>query len=86
MKAYTKNIKFGDIEIQKQKFHHHKGSISIKNIDIDKIELKKKFIANQYAIKKYLKAERKFYNRKIKKKFLIYLINSNFDRFCFYYK
>ena len=44
MKAYIKiekNIKFGDIEIQKQKFHHHKGSISIKNIDIDKIELKK---------------------------------------------
>ena len=23
-------IKFGDIEIQKQKFHQHKGSISIK--------------------------------------------------------
>ena len=30
-------IKFGDIEIQKQKFHQHKGLISIKNIDIDKI-------------------------------------------------
>ena len=24
--------KFGDIEIQKQKFHQHKGPISIKNI------------------------------------------------------
>ena len=36
-----KNIKFGDIEIQKQKCHHHKGSISITNLDIDKIELKK---------------------------------------------
>ena len=30
-------IKFGDIEIQKQKFHQQKGLISIKNIDIDKI-------------------------------------------------
>ena len=29
-------IKFGDIEIQKQKVHQHKGSISIKNIDINK--------------------------------------------------
>ena len=30
-------IKFGDIEIQKQKFHQHKGPISIKNVDVDKI-------------------------------------------------
>ena len=30
-------IKFGDIEIEKQKFHQHKGPISIKNIDINKI-------------------------------------------------
>ena len=29
-------IKFGDIEIEKQKFHQHKRHISIKNIDIDK--------------------------------------------------
>ena len=29
-------IKLGDIQIQKQKFHQHKGSISIKNVDIDK--------------------------------------------------
>ena len=27
-----KIIKFGDIEIQKQKFHQHKGPISMKNI------------------------------------------------------
>ena len=27
-----KIIKFGNIEIQKQKFHQHKGPISIKNI------------------------------------------------------
>ena len=30
-------IKFGDIEIEKQKFHQHKRSILIKNIDIKKI-------------------------------------------------
>ena len=30
-------IKFGDIEIQKQKFHQYKRPISIKNIDINKI-------------------------------------------------
>ena len=29
--------KFGDIEIQKQKFHQHKGTISITNIYINKI-------------------------------------------------
>ena len=41
MKAYIKMekiIKFGDIEIQKaKKFHQHKETISIKNIDINKI-------------------------------------------------
>ena len=35
-------IKFGDIEIEKQKFHQHKRPISIKNIDIDKIALANK--------------------------------------------
>ena len=29
-------IKFADIEIQKQKFHQHKRSISIKNIILKK--------------------------------------------------
>ena len=29
--------KFGDIEIEKQKFHQHKRPVSIKNIDINKI-------------------------------------------------
>ena len=39
-------ITFGDIEIQKQKFHQHKGPISIKNVDMDKIVVfsKKGFI------------------------------------------
>ena len=32
-----KTIKFGDIEIEKQKFHQQKGPISIKNVDINKI-------------------------------------------------
>ena len=30
-------IKFGDIEIQNQEFHQHRGPISVKNVDIDKI-------------------------------------------------
>ena len=41
MKVYIKLgktvIKFGDIEIEKQKFRQHKRPISMKNIDIDKI-------------------------------------------------
>ena len=35
-------IKFGDIEIKKQKFHQHKRPISIKNIDINKIVVSNK--------------------------------------------
>ena len=34
-----KNIKFGDTEIEKHKFHQHKRSISISNIDINKTEV-----------------------------------------------
>ena len=30
-------MKFGDVEIEKQKFQQHKRPISMKNIDIDKI-------------------------------------------------
>ena len=37
-----KTIKFGDIEIQKQKYHQHKELISIKNIDINKIVVSNK--------------------------------------------
>ena len=41
LKSYTKIektiIKFGDIQIRKQKFHQHKEPIVIKNIEIDKI-------------------------------------------------
>ena len=38
----TTLIKFGDIEIEKQKFHQHKRTISIKNIDINKIVVSNK--------------------------------------------
>ena len=30
-------LKFGDIEIEKQKFHQHKRPISTKNININKM-------------------------------------------------
>ena len=45
MKAFIKTekiIKFGDIEVQKQKFHQHKEATSIKNIDINKIVVSNK--------------------------------------------
>ena len=35
-------IKFGDIEIQKQTFHQHKGTVSIKNVGTDKIVVSNK--------------------------------------------
>ena len=34
-----KFMKFGDIAIKKQKFHQHKESISIKNINTNKISI-----------------------------------------------
>ena len=37
IKMEKASINFGDIEIQKQKFLQHKGRISIKNIDINKV-------------------------------------------------
>ena len=40
LEAYIKMgtiMKFSDMEIQKQKFNQHKGPISIKDIDINKI-------------------------------------------------
>ena len=45
MKAYIKTekiIKFGNIEMQKQKFHQHKRPISIKYIDINWIVVSNK--------------------------------------------
>ena len=37
-----KSIKFGDIKIEKQKFHQYKRPISITNIDINKIIISNK--------------------------------------------
>ena len=46
MKLYIKIeksvIKFGDIEIEKQKFHQNKRPISIKNIDLNRIVVSNK--------------------------------------------
>ena len=39
-----KIIKFGDVEIEKEKFHQHEEPISIKNIDIFKSNQMKQFI------------------------------------------
>ena len=41
-------IKFGDIEIEKQKFHQHKRPILMKNIDINKIAVYNK-ISNTFV-------------------------------------
>ena len=45
LKAYIKLekvIKLDDIEIKRQKFHQHKGPVSIKNEDIKKIVVSNK--------------------------------------------
>ena len=47
MKPYIKIekeklIKFGDVKIQKQTFHQHKGPISIKTTDINEIVISNK--------------------------------------------
>ena len=39
IKMGKKIIKFGNTEIEKQKFHQHKGLILISNIDINKLRL-----------------------------------------------
>ena len=33
-KKYIKNITFGDIKIEKRKFHYSKYSVNINNVDI----------------------------------------------------
>ena len=50
MKAYIKMekvTKFGDIQIQKQKFNQCKGPVSIKNIDSNK-----KVVSNKVSVSK----------------------------------
>ena len=47
-------IKFGDIEIKKQKFHQHKKPISIKNIDINKIVVSNKVSFGKKGFKYFI--------------------------------
>ena len=57
MKAYIKMekvIKFGDIGIQKQKFHQHKETNSIKNIGINKIVVSNKVSFGKEAFKYFI--------------------------------
>ena len=57
LKVYIKLekiIKLGDIEIQKQKFHQHKGPISIKNIDINKIVVSNKVSFGKNGFKYFI--------------------------------
>ena len=49
-----KVIKFGDIQIQKQKFHQHKGPISIKNIDSNKIVVSNKVSVSKKGFKYFI--------------------------------
>ena len=47
-------IKFGDIEIQNQKFHQHKGPILINNIDINKILVSNKVSFGEKGLKYFI--------------------------------
>ena len=47
-------MKFGDIEIEKQKFCQHKRSISIKNIDINKIVVSNKVSFGKKGFKYFI--------------------------------
>ena len=49
------NIKFGGIKIQKQKFFQHKGPISIKNIDINKIVVSNKVSFGKKGVKYFIR-------------------------------
>ena len=55
MKLYVKMekaiIKFGDNKIKKQKLHQYKKSISIKNIDINKILVSNKVFFDKKGFK-----------------------------------
>ena len=57
MKACIKVEKirtFGDIEIEKQNFHQHKESFSIKNIDINKIAISNKVSFGKKGFKYFI--------------------------------
>ena len=58
MKLYIKTektfIKFGDTEIEKQKFHQHKRPISMNNIDINKIVVSNKVSFNKKGFENFI--------------------------------
>ena len=58
MKAYVKVekiiIKFGDIEIEKQKFYQQKRPISIKNLDINEIVVSNKVSFGKKGFKYFI--------------------------------
>ena len=57
LKAYIKIekiLKFGDIEIRKQKFHQHKEPITIKSIHINKIAISNKVSFGQKGCKYFI--------------------------------
>ena len=57
MKAYTKlgkNVKFGDIEIQKQRFHLYKEAIVMESIDTNKIVVSNKIAFRKKGFKYFI--------------------------------
>ena len=58
LKAYIEMkkaiIKLGDIEIEKQKFHQHKSSITIKSLDINEIVVSNKVSFNKKGFKYFI--------------------------------
>ena len=49
-----KIIKFGDIEIEKKKFHQYKSPLSINNIDINKIIVSNKVSFGKNSFKCFI--------------------------------
>ena len=47
-------IKFGDIEIEKQKLHQHKRPVSMKNIDITEIVVSNKISFGEKGFKYFI--------------------------------
>ena len=45
---------FGDIQIEKQKFHQHKRPISMKNIDVNKIVVSNKVSFGKKRLKYFI--------------------------------
>ena len=54
IKMEEKIIKFGDIELKKQKFHQHKSHISIRNMDFDYILVLKRFLLVKKGFKYFI--------------------------------